>query len=229
MIFSKKNPPLGFYVYAYLREDNSPYYIGKGKARRAWAHSNKELFKTPLNHSRIVIIESNLTEVGSLALERRIIRWYGRKELETGILRNRTDGGEGISGFSHSDKTKNKIRDKRLGTTSSNASKKNQSIATKGIKRGPHTEERKKAISDAKKGKKLEGRGLESLRESRKLKRGIKRPEHSKAMAGSNNPMFGVVRDWNKGALGYKWYTDGTTALMATDCPIGFVPGRLRK
>lgn len=101
-----------YYVYAYLRKDGTPYYIGKGRLRRIFTKHNINI---PTDKNRIIFLETNLTEIGAFAIERRYIRWYGRKDIGTGILRNRTDGGEGSSGLKHTEESKKKISDKNKG------------------------------------------------------------------------------------------------------------------
>jgi hypothetical protein len=113
-IYSKNNTPPGFYVYAYMRDDGTPYYIGKGSGSRAWSKSDRTVFSKK-DFSNILILESNLTDVGALAIERRLIRWYGRLDNRTGILRNKTDGGDGNAGWLMPEETKQKISKSKQG------------------------------------------------------------------------------------------------------------------
>ena len=87
-----------YYVYLYLRIDGSPYYVGKGKGRRMLRRNKRERFQCPEDKSRAVKVLENLTEEQAFRYERLLISFYGRKDNNTGILRNLTDGGDGVYG-----------------------------------------------------------------------------------------------------------------------------------
>lgn len=99
------------YVYAYMRNDGTPYYIGRGTNRRAWV-SHKAV-KTPKDKSKIVILESNLTIAQSVELERKMIEQYG-KAKDGGYLANIKDNitGLGFYGKKHTDEVIEKIKNK---------------------------------------------------------------------------------------------------------------------
>ena len=100
--------PNRFYTYAYLREDRTPYYIGKGKGNRAFI-KNRKGAKSPKDITRIIFLKQNITEEEAFKHEKYMIDVFGRKDLGTGILHNRTDGGEGSSGAIRTEKWKRNI------------------------------------------------------------------------------------------------------------------------
>lgn len=95
-----------YYVYAYLRSKDSsnggigsPYYIGKGKGKRAYRVRSSGGIRPPRDKSLIVILQDALIEQQALMLEKKVIEFYGRLDTKSGPLRNHTEGGQGISGF----------------------------------------------------------------------------------------------------------------------------------
>jgi len=76
-----------YYVYAYLREDETPYYIGKGCQNR---HLDCHRYVVVPPEERIVLLNENLTEQESFSIEAEYIKTYGRKGIDPGgILENR--------------------------------------------------------------------------------------------------------------------------------------------
>ena len=80
-----------FYTYVWLREDGTPYYVGKGSGSRAYKTHKRHGCAPPLG--RIVFYVSK-DEADAFETEIALIWYYGRKDTGTGCLRNRTDGGE---------------------------------------------------------------------------------------------------------------------------------------
>ena len=106
-----------YYVYAYSEPGSDrPFYIGKGKRRRAFHHlrpsilaGGKQFFYRKLRkllasgvQPDVEIIYDNCTEEEAFEAEKYFINFFGRRDNGTGCLCNRTDGGVGAEGVVHS-------------------------------------------------------------------------------------------------------------------------------
>lgn len=141
-----------FYIYIHTRPDNGAvFYVGKGKGKRAFnLNRNPHWAAIYKKYGReVCIVTDNLSENEALNKEKELISHF--KSLGADLV-NKTDGGEGISGFSHSPNTKLKISNSLQGHKVSEKTKTTLSKALKGKK--IHTEESRIKISKAQRGKK---------------------------------------------------------------------------
>jgi len=121
-----------FYIYIYLNPRKpgrycyenvcflyKPFYVGKGKNGRwkeiKWnrtKHFNRIINKIKSEGLNPIIIKlrENLEENESFKLEIELIKLIGKEKLKEGPLTNVVDGGEGISGYEHTEETLEKSR-----------------------------------------------------------------------------------------------------------------------
>ena len=164
-------------VYFYLREDQSPYYVGMGRKQRPFAkhahRQDKGDFK-PKNNDLIKVIHENLSQEDAYELEIFYIKKYGRK-CDGGILINLTEGGEGAK---HNEETRRKLSLIKTGTKASDETKRKMSEAHLGRKNSPES------IAKMLETKKNNGKYLVSEETRKKMSANGKK----NAKYGSNNP-----------------------------------------
>jgi hypothetical protein len=201
MVFNTQQFPQNYYVYAFLREtDLTPYYIGKGIGKRAFATHGRRV-SAPKDKNRIIILYQNLTENQAYNIEILLIDFYGREDLGTGRLLNMTSGGDGRSKIIVKEETREKLSNANKGKNNpmfvktawnrGQTKETNQKLAEIGNKlKGnkawnvgvPHTDEAKNKMSISRKGRKLSEEHKRKLSESKR---------------GDKNPNFGKI-PWNK-------------------------------
>lgn len=150
-----------FYTYLWLREDGTPYYVGKGTGRRAFQTDDHRV-KCPKDKSRI-LVQPHPTEDDALAAEKFFVDYYGRKDLGLGNLRNITNGGDrGPTGFHFSLEQRKRLSIAHKGLIRSKEHRQNLAIALKGKRAS--TETRRKQSDSAKRRLQTEEGRLNSSR-----------------------------------------------------------------
>jgi len=175
------NNPKQFYVYIYMRHDGTPYYIGKGSGRRAWSYNRKGCPRP--SDDRIYIFLDGLEEQHAYDLEECLVAQYGRKDINTGILRNMTSGGGGAKHLSENSKERlshKGVDNPMFGKSHSEKTKRQISESNSGR---IHTEDSKSKISAKLKGRASPRKGAKLSQDTRDIL--------STSNRGEGNPMFG--------------------------------------
>lgn len=99
-----------YYIYAHTRNDtNEPFYVGKGKGKRCHSKKGRNEYwhRVAEKHGyQIKIVVDNLDEELAFLAEAECIDLYKRLGYK---LVNMTDGGEGASGYQHTQEHKAKM------------------------------------------------------------------------------------------------------------------------
>lgn len=126
-----------FYTYLWLREDGTPYYVGKGSGSRAFKTDDHGV-KCPKDLERI-LVQPQPSEDSAFEVERFLISFYGRRDLKSGCLRNLTSGGDGASGLRWTLEQRKRLSESHKGLVRTQSHRKNLARALTGKKASEET------------------------------------------------------------------------------------------
>jgi hypothetical protein len=198
-----------YYVYGLHYPDGKIFYVGKGKGNRMYDHAtdsrsnkcrNKHLQGTirKIEKAREKVVYKkiavNLAEAEAHRMEIELIAFYGKRVDASGILVNLSDGGEGTSGYRHTEEAKRKVSAAHKGNT---------------YRRGKKmTPEQCQQMSEARKGKPGNRKGKPASEETRMKLRAWRVMQESSAMKGKHHSEETKAKiseakkgtpSWNKG------------------------------
>lgn len=181
------------YLYRHIRLDkNEIFYIGigsdlNGKYIRAYKKTQRNNYWKNVVNQTEYLVEIMLDDISweeACEKEKEFIKLYGRKNLGNGTLVNQTDGGEGNLGLTYSDEVKKKMGAANLGKILSEEHKNKIAAGNRGKtykKRKPCSEEYRKMMSEALKGKnKGKKRSPEAIINISNSQKGKKHSEETK-------------------------------------------------
>lgn len=178
---SKEKDPNRFYVYLHRRGDNNEvFYVGKGQGYRA-----KSLHRSVWWHNVVAkcgytveYVEKFLSEESAFDLEIELIKFY--RECGCDLV-NHTDGGEGSSGYLHTEEWKIAQSERHKGRPLTPEHIQKLVIANTGK---THTAETRARLSEILTGRAISEETKEKMSKSRK---GVKKSkEHSRKIGESN-------------------------------------------
>ncbi len=160
-----------FYVYTHIRRtDGQPFYVGKGKERRAYDRKRSAHWSNVAKkHGYEIVFKAWFDdEASAFFYERALISLYRSRGYE---LVNRTDGGEGASGAVRSDETKQKMSASMRGKVRSESHRLNLSNAKRGVRASAETRLKQSLVRKGSKhhyfGKQLSEQHRKALSEAR--------------------------------------------------------------
>lgn len=139
-----------YYVYLHIEKDTGlPFYVGKGKGKRCETKYNRSVYWKNVADKHgwySDIVAEFTTEAEAFACETEVIKFFGRRNVDNGLLVNLTEGGEGNAGTIFTQERLENMSRGRKGIRPSPEARAKMSAAAKKRPHRAHSEETKERL-----------------------------------------------------------------------------------